>query len=97
MPEKDVLNLIELLMTQLVKLDGVVADGDLKLQKRMQVNFDHISIESWRILSCNDSIISSKIAKGVHCSGWVAGEENAEVRGESGHAQDQECDAEGSQ
>ncbi|KAG1354591.1 BAG family molecular chaperone regulator 2 [Cocos nucifera] len=34
--EKDVVNLTELLMTQLVKLDGVVADGDLKLQKRMQ-------------------------------------------------------------
>ena len=44
-PEKDVVNLIELFMTQLVKLDGVVADGDLKLQKRMQVNFDRISIE----------------------------------------------------
>ncbi|XP_008803274.1 BAG family molecular chaperone regulator 1-like isoform X2 [Phoenix dactylifera] len=34
--EKDVVNLIEMLMTHLVKLDGVVADGDLKLQKRMQ-------------------------------------------------------------
>lgn len=34
--KKDVVNLIELLMTQLVKLDGIVADGDLKHQKRMQ-------------------------------------------------------------
>ncbi|XP_008803269.2 BAG family molecular chaperone regulator 3-like [Phoenix dactylifera] len=34
--KKDVANLIELLMNQLVKLDGIVADGDLKPQKRMQ-------------------------------------------------------------
>ncbi|KAF8379423.1 hypothetical protein HHK36_028858 [Tetracentron sinense] len=35
--ETDVLNLIELLMTQLLKLDGTFADGDVKLQRRMQV------------------------------------------------------------
>lgn len=35
--EKEVLNLTELLMTQLIKLDGIVADGDAKLQRRMQV------------------------------------------------------------
>lgn len=37
--EKDVLNLIELLMTQLIRLDAVTADGDTKLQRRMQVWF----------------------------------------------------------
>lgn len=31
------LSLIEMLMTQLIKLDGITADGDLKLQRRMQV------------------------------------------------------------
>ena len=35
--ENDVLNLIELLMTQLIKLDGVIAEGDVKLQRKMQV------------------------------------------------------------
>lgn len=35
--EMDVDNLTELLMANLVKLDGVVAEGDLKLQRRMQV------------------------------------------------------------
>lgn len=35
--ENDVLNLIELLMTQLIKLDGVFAEGDVKLQRKMQV------------------------------------------------------------
>lgn len=37
--ENDVLNLIELLMTQLIKLDGIIADGDVKLQRTMQVFF----------------------------------------------------------
>lgn len=36
--EKDVVNVIELLMNELIKLDGIVADGDVKLQRKMQVN-----------------------------------------------------------
>lgn len=40
--EKDVLNLIELLMNQLLKLDGIMADGDVKLQRKMQVIFFNI-------------------------------------------------------
>lgn len=35
--EKDVENLTELLMMKLIKLDGIVADGDLKLQRRVLV------------------------------------------------------------
>ncbi|XAR71744.1 hypothetical protein NMG60_11018149 [Bertholletia excelsa] len=35
--ENDVLNLIELLMNQLLRLDGIMADGDVKLQRKMQV------------------------------------------------------------
>lgn len=35
--ERDVLTLIELLMNELLKLDAVMADGDVKLQRRMQV------------------------------------------------------------
>lgn len=35
--ESDVLTLIELLMNQLLKLDAIMADGDLKLERRTQV------------------------------------------------------------
>ncbi|KAH6756784.1 hypothetical protein C2S51_038890 [Perilla frutescens var. frutescens] len=35
--EKDLVNLIELLMNQLLKLDAITADGDVKLQRKMQV------------------------------------------------------------
>lgn len=38
--EKDVVNLIENLMNQLLKLDAIVTtDGDVKLQRKMQVVF----------------------------------------------------------
>ena len=35
--EKDLVTVIELLMNELVKLDGIVAEGDVKLQRKMQV------------------------------------------------------------
>ena len=37
--DKDVLNVTELLMNQLLKLDGITADGDAKLQRKIQVFF----------------------------------------------------------
>jgi len=37
--ENDLVDLIEMLMRQLVKLDGITVDGDAKLQRRMQVIF----------------------------------------------------------
>lgn len=40
--ENVILNLIELLMTQLIKLDSIDAEGDVKLQRRMQVKQDSI-------------------------------------------------------
>lgn len=42
--ETDVLSLIEKLMNQLLKLDGIVADGDVKLQRKMQVRFSKQSL-----------------------------------------------------
>lgn len=36
-PEKELLTLIELLMSQMIKLDGIVADGDVKLKRKTQV------------------------------------------------------------
>nr|GMD80008.1 BAG family molecular chaperone regulator 3-like [Ipomoea batatas] len=35
--ETVILNMIELLMMELIKLDGIAAEGDVKLQRRMQV------------------------------------------------------------
>ena len=35
--ENDVLNLIDLLMNELLKLDAIMGDGDVKLQRKMQV------------------------------------------------------------
>lgn len=35
--EKVLLNLIEQLMSLLIKLDGIVADGDIKSRRRFQV------------------------------------------------------------
>jgi len=35
--EKQIVDVIELLMNELVKLDGILADGDVKLQRKMQV------------------------------------------------------------
>ncbi|KAG1362318.1 BAG family molecular chaperone regulator 1 [Cocos nucifera] len=55
-PEKDVLNLIELLMTQLVKLDGVVADGDLKLQRRMQERRVQKYVETLDVLKIKNAM-----------------------------------------
>lgn len=37
--EKMISNLIELLMNQLLKLDEITVNGDVNLQKKMQVNF----------------------------------------------------------
>lgn len=49
--EKQFLTLIELLMNQLLKLDGIIADGDVKLQRRMQVILKLIGLQT---LNCND-------------------------------------------
>lgn len=35
--ENDVLNLIDLLMNELLKLDAIMGEGDVKLQRKMQV------------------------------------------------------------
>lgn len=37
MAEKTLLNLTELLMNQLLKLDGITVIGDVKLQRKLQV------------------------------------------------------------
>ncbi|KAL5567811.1 hypothetical protein UlMin_024386 [Ulmus minor] len=61
--ESDVLNLIELLMNQLLKLDGIVADGDVKLQRKMQVKRVQKYVETLDMLKVKNSMPASN---GVH-------------------------------
>ncbi|KAK4389342.1 BAG family molecular chaperone regulator 1 [Sesamum angolense] len=56
--ETVLLNLIELLMTQLIKLDGISADGDVKLQRRMQDKIAN-SMYTYRIKIAMFSVSSS--------------------------------------
>ncbi|KAG6418846.1 hypothetical protein SASPL_121052 [Salvia splendens] len=49
------LSLIELLMTQLIKLDAIDADGDVKLQRRMQVKRVQKYIETLDMLKVRNS------------------------------------------
>lgn len=53
--EKQVLNLTELLMNELLKLDGIVADGDVKLQRRMQVKRVQKCVETLDMLKIKNS------------------------------------------
>ncbi|KAL3498776.1 hypothetical protein ACH5RR_041508 [Cinchona calisaya] len=61
--ESVILNLIELLMTQLIKLDGITADGDVKLQRRMQVKRVQKYIETLDMLKIRNSTLSNKSPK----------------------------------
>ncbi|XP_043717061.1 BAG family molecular chaperone regulator 3-like isoform X2 [Telopea speciosissima] len=57
--ETDVLNLIELLMNQLIKLDGIIADGDVKTQRRMQVKRVQKYVETLDLLKIRNAMPSS--------------------------------------
>ncbi|MED6174197.1 hypothetical protein PIB30_066708 [Stylosanthes scabra] len=54
--EIDVISLIELLMNQLLKLDGIMADGDVKLQRKMQVKRVQKYVETLDMLKIKNSI-----------------------------------------
>ncbi|KAK1321895.1 BAG family molecular chaperone regulator 1 [Acorus calamus] len=56
--EKEVLNLIELLMTQLIKLDGIIADGDAKQQRRLQVKRVQKYVETLDVLKIRNAMPS---------------------------------------
>ncbi|KAK4350814.1 hypothetical protein RND71_030127 [Anisodus tanguticus] len=58
--EKDLVNVIELLMNQLLKLDGIVAEGDVKLQRKMQVKRVQKYVETLDMLKIKNSAPSSK-------------------------------------
>ncbi|KAF5731131.1 BAG family molecular chaperone regulator 1 [Tripterygium wilfordii] len=57
--EKDLLTLIELLMNQLLKLDGIMADGDAKLQRKMQVRRVQKYVETLDLLKVKNSTPNS--------------------------------------
>nr|GEV88676.1 BAG family molecular chaperone regulator 1 [Tanacetum cinerariifolium] len=57
--EKTMLNLIELLMNQLLKLDGIMAEGDVKLQRKMQVKRVQKYVETLDVLKVKNSAIGS--------------------------------------
>lgn len=57
--ETDVLTLIELLMNQLLKLDGIMADGDVKLQRKMQVKRVQKYVETLDMLKIKNSMPTS--------------------------------------
>ncbi|KAK6936406.1 BAG domain [Dillenia turbinata] len=64
--EKEVLNLIELLMNQLIKLDGIMADGDVKLQRKMQVRRVQKYVETLDVLKIKNSIPTTTTSNGYH-------------------------------
>ncbi|XP_027366030.1 BAG family molecular chaperone regulator 1-like [Abrus precatorius] len=63
--ETDVLSLIELLMNQLLKLDGIMADGDVKLQRKMQVKRVQKYVETLDMLKIKNSMAGTN---GGHAS-----------------------------
>ncbi|KAJ6676184.1 BCL2-ASSOCIATED ATHANOGENE [Salix viminalis] len=54
--EKTVLNLIESLMNQLLRLDGIMADGNVKLQRKMQVKRVQKYVETLDMLKMKNSM-----------------------------------------
>ncbi|KAG8390292.1 hypothetical protein BUALT_Bualt01G0068400 [Buddleja alternifolia] len=57
--EKYVANLIELLMNQLVTLDGILGEGDIKLQRQMQVKRVQKYVETLDVLKIKNSTPTS--------------------------------------
>ncbi|KAL9237280.1 hypothetical protein vseg_011850 [Gypsophila vaccaria] len=55
-PEKELVNLIELLMNELIKLDGIIVDGDVKLQRKMQVSRVQKYVETLDMLKAKNSM-----------------------------------------
>ncbi|XP_062146518.1 BAG family molecular chaperone regulator 1-like [Alnus glutinosa] len=62
-PEVDVDDLTEMFMAKLVKLDGVLVEGDLKLQRRVQVRRVQKHIETLDALKLQNSKPRSNVGK----------------------------------
>ncbi|CAL9047597.1 BAG family molecular chaperone regulator 1-like [Musa acuminata AAA Group] len=59
--EHDVTNLIESLMNELIKLDAVVADGDVKLQRRMQIKRVQKYVETLDAVKIKNAMPRAKV------------------------------------
>lgn len=57
--EKDIVNLTDMLMNQLLKLDGIIADGDVKLQKKTQEERIKKCVETLDLLKLKNSTATS--------------------------------------
>ncbi|CAH9123570.1 unnamed protein product [Cuscuta epithymum] len=55
--ERNVVNLIEMLMNQLLKLDGINGDGDVKLQRKIQVKRVQECVETLDVLKMKNSML----------------------------------------
>ncbi|KFK26814.1 hypothetical protein AALP_AA8G296800 [Arabis alpina] len=58
--EKDLVTVIELLMNELIKLDGIVAEGDVKLQRKMQVKRVQNYVETLDLLKVKNSVANGQ-------------------------------------
>lgn len=61
--EADLVNLIEQLMNQVLKLDGIMADGDVKLQRKMQVTRIQKHVETLDMLKVKNSLPNGQKAQ----------------------------------
>lgn len=58
--EKSLVNLIEMLMNQLLRLDAITADGDVKLKRKMQVKRVQTYVETLDVLKVKNSTKKSR-------------------------------------
>ncbi|KAL9231045.1 hypothetical protein vseg_006315 [Gypsophila vaccaria] len=58
--EKELLSLIELLMAQMIKLDGIIADGDVKLKRKLEVKRIQKYIENLDQLKARNAIMQNR-------------------------------------
>lgn len=68
--ENDITGLTELLMRQLVKLDGITADGDAKVQRRLQVRRVQKCIETLDAMKVRNSMPKSLLDHPVVTTKW---------------------------
>ncbi|KAL9273968.1 BAG family molecular chaperone regulator 1-like protein [Drosera capensis] len=96
--EKDVLNLTELLMNELIKLDAIVSDGELKLQRKMQVRRVQKYVETLDLLKVKNSMATSnggqvpnpnqqKHLNGQSSNGHGSNGQSSNGHGSNGHRQ----------
>ncbi|KAG0458899.1 hypothetical protein HPP92_022027 [Vanilla planifolia] len=74
-----------MLMNELLKLDGVIADGDLKLQRRLQIIYFAFSNVSAVFASCPDYLGEERVQKYVETLDLLK-VKNARPQGDNGQS-----------